>query len=152
MLSQLQALFEAEKVPYSRRPHRAAFTAQEAAEAEHVPGKQFAKVVIAKAGEGFCMAVLPATKHLSLDKLGKLLPGKAVRLAAEQEFTGLFPQCEPGAMPPFGNLFGLAVFVDRSLEEDEEISFLAGSHAESIHMRYRDFRRLAAPTVADIAA
>jgi Ala-tRNA(Pro) deacylase len=152
MLSQLQALFEAEKVPYTRRAHRAAFTAQEAAEAEHVPGKEFAKVVIAKAGDGFCMAVLPATKHLSLDKLGRLLPGTAVRLAAEQEFTGLFPQCEPGAMPPFGKLFGLPVFVDRSLEEDEEISFLAGSHAESVHMRYRDYRRLAAPTVADIAA
>jgi Ala-tRNA(Pro) deacylase len=152
MLADLKALLEAEKAPYRLQSHRAAFTAQEAAEAEHVPGKEFAKVVIVRAGDGFVMAVLPATRQLSLEKLGRLLPGQSLQLAAETEFTDLFPDCEPGAMPPFGKLFGLAVFVDRSLEQDEQVSFLAGSHAESVHMRYRDFRRVASPSVADIAA
>lgn len=151
ILTQLREFLDGNKVKYVAMTHAPAYTAQEIAAAQHVPGKEFAKVVIAKTGPRYVMAVLGAPQRVDLDKLAQRLPEKRATLATENEFKGLFPQCEPGAMPPFGNLFGLDVFVDRDLERDEEIVFQAGTHRDTVRMAYVDFVRLVRPTVAQLA-
>lgn len=151
MLQKLQQFLDDHGVRYAPLRHPTAFTAQKVAAAEHVPGREHAKVTIVRAGERFVMTVLPAPKRVDFRKLGRLLPGADVRLPAEDEFRGAFPQCEPGAMPPFGNLFGMEVLVDRTLAEDEEIVFEAGTHDESIRMRFADFVRLAKARIADFS-
>jgi Ala-tRNA(Pro) deacylase len=152
ILTRLKEFLDGNNVKYVSMTHAPAYTAQEIAAAQHVPGEEFAKVVIARAGGRFVMAVLEAPQRLDLDKLARQLPEKQAALASENEFKGLFPQCEPGAMPPFGNLFGLEVFVDRDLERDEEIVFQAGTHRDTVRMAYADFVRLVRPTVAPLAA
>jgi Ala-tRNA(Pro) deacylase len=151
VLAKLKAHLDANQVPYDVQSHRRACTAQEVAAAQHVPGREFAKVVIARAGARFVMAVLPAPYRLDLDKLAAELPERTARLATESEFAGSFPQCEPGAMPPFGNLFGLPVYVDERLTRDETIVFPAGTHSDTIRLRYADFAALVRPAVADLA-
>jgi Ala-tRNA(Pro) deacylase len=151
MLPTLRELLESSRVSYEPIAHRAAFTAQEVAAAEHVPGHEHAKVTVVKAGKRFLMAVLPAPRRVDFEKLAGLLPEKEAHLPAEAEFRDLFPGCEPGAMPPFGSLFGMEVYADRSLEQDETIVFQAGTHTESVRMRYDDFKRVARPQVADFA-
>jgi len=143
MLAKLKQLLDESHVAYSPIVHHLAYTAQEVAAAEHMPGREHAKVTMIKAGEGFFLAVLSAPRKVDL--------ANPIRLAEEAEFSPLFPDCEPGAMPPFGHLFGLPVIVDTELEKDEHIVFQAGSHAESVRMRYADFKRLANPRIADIA-
>jgi Ala-tRNA(Pro) deacylase len=115
----------------------------------HVSGKEIAKVVIVKIDGQFAMAVVPAPHKIDLERLREASGAKRVELASEKEFQNLFPDCEVGAMPPFGNLYGLPLYVARPLAEDEEIVFNAGSHTEAIRMRYADFARLANPTVSD---
>jgi len=149
ILAKLKAFLDANKTPYEALTHRPAYTAQEVAAAQHVPGRELAKVVVAKAGGRFLMVVLPAPRKVDLGKLAQALPEKAASLATEEEFARLFPECDPGAMPPFGNLFGLPVYVDRSLERDERIVFQAGSHTETVRMKYADFARLVQPTTGD---
>lgn len=149
MLSSLKKLLDSSGVAYEPLKHRVAFTSQEVAAAEHVPGREHAKVTIVRAGDRFLCAVLPAPKKVDLHKIGALLPEKEAHLPVESEFRDLFPGCEPGAMPPFGNLFGMETIVDRSLEEDDRIVFQAGSHDESVRMSYADFKKLAGPRVAD---
>ena len=152
ILTKLREFLDQKKVAYEIVSHRQAFTAQEIAAVEHVPGKQLAKVVMLRSGKDFLMAVLPAPHRVDLDS-AKAVMGKAdLALATEQEFKGLFPQCEPGAMPPFGNLYGLPVYVDRALTEDEEIVFNAGTHTQTVKMKYADFARLVQPKVAAFAA
>jgi Ala-tRNA(Pro) deacylase len=149
ILSKLEEFLDANDVRYEVRSHRPAFTAQEVAALEHVPGREMAKVVMVRGGDEYLMAVLPATYRVSLARLGKVAGHAGLRLATEAEFAGLFPGCEPGAMPPFGNLYGIAVWVDESLARDEEIVFNAGNHEQTVHMRYADFARLVRPrTVA----
>ena len=143
MLAKLKQLLDESHVAYSPIVHHLAYTAQEVAAAEHMPGREHAKVTMIKAGEGFFLAVLSAPRKVDL--------ANPIRLAEEAEFSPLFPDCEPGAMPPFGHLFGLPMIVDTELEKDEHIVFQAGSHAESVRMRYADFKRLANPRIADIA-
>jgi Ala-tRNA(Pro) deacylase len=104
-----------------------------------------------KADDGFAMAVMPATARADFGKLKSALGVKEIRLATELEFTGLFPDCDVGAMPPFGNLYGIPVYVDEALAEDEEIIFNAGTHQDTIRMRYADFARLAQPKVFPFA-
>jgi Ala-tRNA(Pro) deacylase len=149
ILTTLSEFLDKQAVRYETLTHAPAFTAQEVAAAQHVPGRELAKVVIAKAGKRFVMAVLPALHKLDLAKLGAALPEKTAQLASEEEFAQLFPQCEPGAMPPFGNLFGLPVYVDTILSRDETIVCQAGTHTETVRLRYADFARLVAPTVGD---
>ena len=149
MLSALKELLESNHVAYEPLTHPAAFTSQEVAAAEHVPGREHAKVTIVRSGERLLMTVLPAPKRVDLEKLSALLPEKQARLSSETDFRDQFPGCEPGAMPPFGNLFGMETLVDRSLEADEDIVFQAGTHTESVRMRYEDFKRLVHPRVAD---
>jgi Ala-tRNA(Pro) deacylase len=147
----LKQFLDEKKVKYEIRTHPVVYTAQELAAVEHIPGKQLAKVVVIKADGEFLMAVLPATHKVNLERLKEVLGKSEVGLASEEEFKDLFPQCDVGAMPPFGNLYGLAVFSDSTLEEDKEITFQAGSHYETITLKYKDFARLAQPKVEKFA-
>ncbi len=138
-------------VPYQLQHHPTAYTAPEVAHVEHVPGKLVAKVVMVVAGGKMAMLVLPSSYRVDLPKVDSLLGTTDVRLAQENEFAPLFPECETGAEPPFGNLYGLPVYVDRSLAEDESIIFQAGTHTDTISTRYADFERLVKPIAADFA-
>jgi Ala-tRNA(Pro) deacylase len=148
--ARLKSYLDENHVQYTLMSHSPAYTAQAAAATLHVPGKELAKTVVVAAGGENMLAVLPASYHVDLKKLGAML-GKPARLATEQEFIGLFPDCELGAMPPFGNMYKLPVYADKSLEADEEIVFNAGTHRDAIRMRYADFVRLTAPKVAAFA-
>jgi Ala-tRNA(Pro) deacylase len=151
ILTTLKKFLDAAGVRYEVRTHGTAYTAQEVAAAEHIPGREMAKVVMVRDGDGYLMTVLPAPYHLSFDRLEKAA-GHPLRLARETEFAELFPGCEPGAMPPFGNLFGIPVWADESLTRDDEIAFNAGNHEQTVHMRYADFERLVKPRVLAISA
>lgn len=126
-------------VPYERRLHPRAITAQELAATLHVPGRRVAKSVMVKANGQIWIAVLAATELVDEDRLASVLDAPAVRLLHESEFDGLFPDCEPGAEPPFGSLYGLPVVIDSALADAETILFRAGSHEEAIEMRFDDF-------------
>jgi len=145
----LNAYLDHERVHYDVLPHPEAFRALAIAQTLHTPGKEMAKVVIVKVQERFAMTVLPASWNVDLRRLRTVFATNRVRLATEDEITGLFPDCELGAMPPFGNLYGLPVYVDQSLTEDEEIVFQAGTHSDAIRMRYWDFASLAFPVVEE---
>ena len=138
------------KVRYDVLHHPEAFTAQELAAIEHVKGRSHAKVVMIKAGSEKFMAVLPADHRVDLEKLEKVT-GKRSALATEAEFKALFPDCAVGSMPPFGQLYGVATYVDASLTEADQIVFEAGTHSDAIKMSYADYARLAKPTAADFA-
>ena len=138
-------------VPYSVVPHRPAFTAKEEAAATHVPGRDWAKVVICFVDDEPVEAVVPAPSLVNLDRLRELAGGKAIRLADEEELEGLFPQCEVGAMPPFGPLYGQTVFVDALLALEPEIVFNAGTHRDAIAMRWTDFVKMVNPIVGRFA-
>lgn len=148
---QLKKFLDGAGVSYKVTKHPEAFTAQEVAAAEHVPGKAMAKVVIVLADKKPVMTVLPASYRVDFKKLKKLLGAKSVGLASEDEFGGLFPDCEVGAMPPFGEMFDLPVYSDQVLREDERVTFNAGTHTETVTVAYADFERLANPTVGDFA-
>ena len=135
------------RVPYQHHTHRTAITAQQLAAAEHVPGSMVAKTVIVKADNDFVMAVLPGSKRVHLSALRDALAARSLRLANEVEFQELFPDADVGAMPPFGNLYEVPVCAEESLARDEEIVFPAGTHEDSIRMRYEDFSRLVEPRV-----
>jgi Ala-tRNA(Pro) deacylase len=144
----LKAYLDREWVHYDVLPHAEAFHAAEIAHTLHTPEKEMAKVVIVKAQQRFVMTVLPASWNVNLPRLRKVLATPQVRLATEEEIKDMFPDCELGAMPPFGNLYGLDVYVDQSLTEDEEIVFQAGTHSDAIRMRYWDFAGLVFPVIA----
>jgi Ala-tRNA(Pro) deacylase len=150
ILERLQRYLDDNRVRYEVLSHPPAYTAQEIAAAQHVKGRDFAKVVMAETPEGPLMVVLPATRRLDLLKLRAVLASKhPPRLAHEDEFAHLFAPCEPGAMPPFGNLFGVPVYVDQSLTAEEAIVFQAGTHADTVRMRYADFAELVKPIVGN---
>lgn len=151
VLKKLKDYLDKNGVSYEVITHREAFTAQEIAANLHVPGKQLAKVVMVKTGDRFIMTVLPAAWRIDLNKLKKILKDKKIKLATEEEFKGLFPDCDIGAMPPFGNLYDIETYVDTSLTDDEEIFFNAGTHFEVVRMKYKDFTGLVNPKVADFA-
>ncbi|MGH9427541.1 MAG: aminoacyl-tRNA deacylase [Terriglobia bacterium] len=142
---------EQNQVPYSHCTHRLAYTAQEVAAAQHVPGREMAKTIVLKAGSQFVMVVLPAVMKINMKTLRDELPFSHVELATEKEFAELFADSEVGAMAPFGNLYGLPVFVDKSLAEDAEIVFNAGTHVDTIRIKYADFLRLIKPVIVDVA-
>jgi Ala-tRNA(Pro) deacylase len=148
--TRLKSFLEENQIPYSVMTHTTAYTAQGAAATMQISGKELAKTVVLWVGEEMILAVLPAPNHVRLDKLAAEV-GKPVRLATEQEFSSLFPDCEPGAMPPFGSLYNLPVYVDESLAADEAIVFNAGTHRDAIRMRYDDFVGLAKPKVCSFA-
>lgn len=132
-------------VGFEFEQHRVAYTAQDLAAVEHVSGKRVAKVVVAIADGKPVMLVLPASGHVDLEKVKSELGVGDVRLAHEEEFAATFQDCEVGAMPPFGSLYGVPVYVDSSLGTAREITFPAGSHRESVRIKYSDFERLEQP-------
>jgi len=137
-----------EHVHYDVLPHSQTFRAAAVAQTLHLPEKEMVKVVIVKVKEQFVTTVLPATTKVDFQRLRKIFGTHRVRLATEKEIAQLFPDCEVGAMPPLGTLYGLPVYVDRSLTGDEEIVFEGGTHSEAIRMRYWDFAALVFPVVA----
>jgi Ala-tRNA(Pro) deacylase len=151
-LATLMEYLDAQKVVYVVISHSPAYTAQGIAGLVHISGKELAKTVIVRLDGKLVMAVLPAKFYVDLMLLRKGAKAKTVALAGEDEFSDRFPECETGAMPPFGNLFGLDVFADDSLERDKEIAFNAGTHRELIRMTWEDFKRLAKPKVIRFAA
>ena len=150
MSARLKSFLDENCVQYTLMSHSPAYTAQAAAATLHVPGKELAKTVVLRAGDDMVLAVLPASYHVNLKKLGALV-GKTLRLASEKEFADLFPDCELGAMSPFGNLYNLRVFADESLAADEEIVFNAGTHRDAIRMGYDEFVQVVKPQVAAFA-
>lgn len=146
-VKRLKEFLDSHNMKYVTISHSRAFTAQETATSAHIPGKELAKTVMVKADGKMAMAVLPASYKVDFDLLKKATGSGKIEIADEEEFKGLFPGCEVGAMPPFGNLYGMDVFVAKSLAEDEEIAFNAGSHRELVRMAYKDFERLVKPRV-----
>lgn len=138
-------------VPYTMLPHRPAFTAQEEAAGLHVPGRDWAKVVVCLADGRPIQAVLPAPLAVNLEQLRALADASEIRFALESELRALYPDCELGAMPPFGPLYGQRVFVDAALAAEPEIVFNAGTHRDAMRMRYADFAAAAGPIVGRFA-
>ena len=143
----LKEYLDSNDVKYVSVSHSKAYTAQEIAASAHIPGKELAKTVMIKIDGHLAMAVLPASYKVDFALLQKTLNADRVRLAYEQEFKDRCPDCEVGAMPPFGNLYNLDVYVAQSLTEDEEIAFNAGTHTELIKMKYKDFERIVSPKI-----
>jgi Ala-tRNA(Pro) deacylase len=143
----LKAYLDESNIRYLTISHSSAFTSQEIAASAHVSGKEFAKTVVIKIDGQLAMAVLPAAYHVDFETLKEIFHTQNVSLAAETEFKDKFPDCEPGAMPPFGNLYNMPVYVAESLAGHREIAFNACSHTEIIRMDYADYHRLVKPRV-----
>jgi Ala-tRNA(Pro) deacylase len=143
----LKAFLDQKGVRYTSVAHPTVYTTQQTAEAAHIPGRWMAKTVMVKLDGRMAMAVVPAVYRLNLDALAKAAGASQAILASEAEFDALFPDVEPGAMPPFGNLYGLPVYVSEELAENRRIAFNAGTHIEVIEMDFADFGRLVEPTI-----
>lgn len=150
-IRKLKQLLDDRRVKYVTVRHSPAYTSQEVAASAHISGYEIAKTVMVKVNGDMAMAVLPAPLQVDLRHLRELIDAERVELATESEFKTLFPECEPGAMPPFGSLYGMETYVAGRLAEDEYIAFNAGTHTELIRMRYRDFERLVDPKVLEFA-
>lgn len=147
--AKVKAYLDSQRIKYVCIRHSPAFTAPEIAELAHVSGRDFAKTVIVMLEDEMAMVVLPACRRLLLGDLRELLDSAHVRLASEAEFKDRFPDCELGAMPPLGNLYGMKTYVSGLLAEEREIAFNAGTHTEVIKMGYADFETLVQPEVID---
>ncbi|UCF88098.1 MAG: YbaK/EbsC family protein [bacterium] len=145
----LRSLFEEENVDFEIMVHSESYTAQEKAAGMHVPGAQLAKVVMAKADDDLAMLVISADRNIDFGKAKEVLGVKRIGLAKEEDFIDLFPDCDLGAMPPFGNLYGIPVWVDEGLAGQENIVFNACSHYEAARIAYKDYERLVKPRVGD---
>ena len=143
----LKDYLDQHEIQYVTISHSPAYTAQRIAEMTRIPGKDLAKTVIVKIDDKFAMAVLPASRRVDLRHLQEAIGADEVTLSSETEFIELFPDCEVGAMPPFGNLYDMDVYVADQLTEDDEIAFNAGSHSELVKMSYNDFANLVTPQV-----
>ena len=151
-LKKLVEFLDNNHIQYVNIKHSPAYTAQEIAASAHIPGKEMAKTVMIKVDGKLAFSVLPASYQVDFDLLKRSIGASQVELAAEDEFKGVFPECEVGAMPPFGNLYDMDVFAAEKLTEDEEIVFNAGSHTELIRLKYDDFDRLVKPKVIKFSA
>jgi len=146
-VTKLKEFLDNNKVKYVSISHSTAYTAQQIAASAHIPGKELAKTVMVKINGKMAMAVLPASYKVDFKLLRETTGADDIDLATEREFKDLFPECEIGAMPPFGNLYGMDVFVAQSLIEGDEIAFNAGSHTELIKLGMADYDRLVKPKV-----
>jgi len=146
-VKKLKEFLDKEKIKYVSIVHSTAYTAQEVAASAHIPGKELAKTVIVQLDGEMAMAVLPANRKIILQDLREVTGADQVKFVAEEDFKMKFPECEPGAMPPFGNLYGMEVYAATALGENEAIAFNAGSHTEVIKLAYKDFERLVKPKV-----
>ncbi len=147
----IRDFLDSHQIVYQFCTHSPAYTAQGLAHVQHVSGKELAKVVMVVADARIVMTVLPGSHRVETETLDKLLGCQNCRLATEEEFKNLFPDCEVGAMPPFGNLYNLEVWVDSELEKHSTITFNAGTHVETVKMSFDDFRRLAQPKTASFS-
>lgn len=148
-VARVREWLDQQKVKYEVRPHMEAYTAQEVAGAAHIPGRAFAKVVMLKGQQGLAMAVLPAKCRVDVARMRQLLRDDTATLAKESDFEGTFKGCETGAMPAFGNLYGVPVYLDKDLIGEESIAFPAGSHHEVIRLASKDFLRLTGAQVQE---
>lgn len=146
-IKKLREFLDEQNVKYVVISHSPAYTAQEVAASAHIPGKEIAKTVIIKVDGKMAMAVLPAPYKIDFELLQKALGAKNIELATEEEFKYLFPGCEIGAMPPFGNLYNMPTYAGETLGEQEEIAFNAGSHKELVKLSHKDYVRLVKPTI-----
>jgi Ala-tRNA(Pro) deacylase len=151
-VAQLKEFLDRNHIPYVTITHSPAHTAQTIAASAHVPGKELAKTVMLKADGRMIMAVLPAPNLVDVELLREALGAEKVELATEAEFRNLFPDCELGAMPPFGGLYGLPVYVADVLTDQDSIAFNAGNFRELIRLSMSDYERLVAPRVLHFAA
>jgi len=149
-LTKLREFLDVHNVKYLVVSHSVAYTAQGIAAMVHVSGKKLAKTVIVKIDGVLAMAVVPASLHVDLDLLREQTGALAVELATEQEFNSAFPDCETGAMPPFGNLYDMPVYADETLAQFEEITFNAGTHRELVRMAWADMLRLVNPALLNL--
>ena len=147
----LKKFLDDNDVRYVTIQHSKAYTAQDVAATSHISGKEIAKTVMVRLGGKMAMAVVPASRMVDLEHLREITGATSAELATESEFKDRFPECEVGAMPPFGNLYDLDVYADESLREDEEIAFNAGTHTELVRLAYADFERLVKPKVMGFA-
>lgn len=147
----LKEFLDSNKIKYTSINHLELFTAQEIAASAHIPGRELAKTVMVKIDDKMAMAVIPASEKVDVDLLKKVTGAKEVKLAGEKEFEKMFPDCEVGAMPPFGNLYKMDVYVAEHLTDDKEITFNAGSHTELLKLAYTDFERLVKPRIAQFS-
>jgi Ala-tRNA(Pro) deacylase len=145
----LKDFLDKSNIQYETTTHSLAYTAQKVAAATHISGWEIAKTVIVKVGEKMAMAVLPASTLINMDALKTVTGADNVELASEKDFSDLFPECETGAMPPFGNLYGMDVYVSGTLAQEDYIAFNAGTHTEVIKMSFNDFKRLVSPKITE---
>jgi Ala-tRNA(Pro) deacylase len=148
-LTKLKKFLDENDVKYTTISHSRAYTAQQVAHSAHISGKDLAKTVMIIIDGKMAMAVLPATRHVDFNLIKEAIGIKSITLANEEEFKYFFPACEVGTMPPFGNLYDMQVYVDKSLAKDHEIAFNAGSHTELVQMAYQDFENLVKPYVIE---
>ena len=151
MLPRLQALLEERQASYSHHVHPIAYTARELAAAEHLAPREIAKVVVFYGERGYGMAVLPADFVVDIEDLKAVLDLERLRLATEKELAELFPDCDLGAMPPFGNLYGLPVYVEAAVARQQTIAFNAGTHRDVVHMKYSAYEALVQPSLVHFA-
>jgi Ala-tRNA(Pro) deacylase len=147
----LEAYLREHQVPYLLQHHAQAFSAQKIAESEHIPGKMVAKTVIILADDQLIALVLPASYQADLNKVQAILGAREIRLAHESEFANVFTDCEVGTMPPFGNLYGILVYVDKNLTEEETMVFPVGTYTDTMSLKYSDFERVVQPKVIEFA-
>lgn len=147
--AKLKKYLDSNKVKYKALKHKLAYTAQEIAAAQEVPGKQVIKSVLVKTDKAFVLAVLSAIHLIDLKKLKSALKCKSIKIATEKNIEKVIPDYKPGAMPPFGNLFGLETVVDKALKEDVEIVFNGGTHKDTVKMKYADFEKLVKPKISN---
>jgi Ala-tRNA(Pro) deacylase len=141
----ISEFLDTHRVSYQSWHHPLSYTAQGTAHAQHISGKELAKVVMVMADGRLVMAVLPGSHRLDLDRFGTILGSGPARLATEEEFGHVFPDCEVGAMPPFGNLYDIEVWIDSLLRDHPNIVFNAGTHEDTIQMSFPDFVKLVQP-------
>ena len=148
--AKLKEYLDANSVKYVTIKHSLAYTAQEVAASAHVRGRDMAKSVVVKADGALALVVVPAAQKVDVDRVREVAGAKKVEIATEWDFRNAFPECDLGAMPPFGNLYGMKVYVDPRLAADEEIAFNAGTHTEVMRLPYADFERLVKPVIARV--
>jgi len=148
-INTLTKFLDDNKVKYVTIRHSIAYTTHQIAESAHIPGDEMAKTVMVKLDDALAMAVLRGTDRVDMDLLRGAAGASKAELATENQFQGMFPGVEPGAMPPFGNLYDMAVYVDEGLTRDRRIAFNAGTHSELIQLDYADFERLVHPSIAN---
>jgi Ala-tRNA(Pro) deacylase len=147
----LDELLTSRQIPFERLRHRPTYTARRLAQLLHVPGREVAKMVLLRTGQGYLMTVLPANRRVDFEQVRRCLGEDSVEMASESEMEWLFPDCERGAVPPFGSLYHMPTLMDESLADDEQIVFEAQNHEEAIRMAYRDYEAMEHPRKGQFA-